>query len=79
MASFILGTLKAQLPLLIEKSEPQIEAGLVSALQTMKTQHPEESKIFLTNWVKLDTAIRRELGTSAGRRKRTLKRKSNKK
>lgn len=79
MASFILGALKSKLPLLIEKSEPQIEAGLVSALQTMKTQHPEESKIFLTNWVKLDTAIRRELGTSAGRRKRTLKRKSNKK
>jgi hypothetical protein len=59
--------------MLIEKSEPQIEAGLVSALQAMKKQHPEESKIFLTNWVKLDTAIRRELGSSAGRRKRTLK------
>lgn len=73
MASFILGTLKSQLPMLIEKSEPQIEAGLVSALQAMKKQHPEESKIFLTNWVKLDSAIRRELGTSAGRRKRTLK------
>ena len=79
MASFIIGTLKSQLPMLIEKSEPQIEAGLVSALQAMKKQHPEESKIFLTNWVKLDTAIRRELGSSAGRRKRTLKRKTNKK
>jgi hypothetical protein len=75
MASFILGTLKAQLPILIEKSEPQIEAGLVSALKTMKTQHPEESKLFLANWIKLDTAIRRELAPSAGRRKRTVKRK----
>lgn len=75
MASFILGTLKAQLPILIEKSEPQIEASLVSALKVMKTQHPEESKLFLANWVKLDTAIRRELAPSAGRRKRTLKRK----
>lgn len=79
MASFILGALKAQLPLLIEKSEPQIEAGLVSALQSMKTQHPEESKLFLTNWMKLDTAVRRELASSAGRRKRTLKRKLKKK
>lgn len=79
MASFILGALKSQLPVLIEKSEPQIEAGLVSALQTMKKQHPEESKIFLTNWTKLDAAIRRELGSSGGRRKRTLKRKISKK
>jgi hypothetical protein len=79
MASFILGTLKAQLPILIEKSEPQIEAGLVTALQTMKTRHPEESKLFLANWIKLDTAVRRELASSAGRRKRTLKRKISKK
>jgi hypothetical protein len=77
MASFILGALKSQLPALIEKSEPQIEAGLVSALQAMKAQHPEESKLFLANWMKLDTAVRRELASSAGRRKRTLKRKGN--
>jgi hypothetical protein len=79
MASFILGALKSQLPALIEKSEPQIEAGLVSALQAMKAQHPEESKLFLANWMKLDTAVRRELASSAGRRKRTLKRKGNRK
>jgi hypothetical protein len=64
---------------LIEKSEPQIEAGLVSALKAMKTQHPEESQLFLTNWMKLDTAVRRELASSGGRRKRTLKRKLKKK
>jgi hypothetical protein len=78
MASFILGTIKSQLPLLVEKSEPQIEAGLVSALQTMKTQHPAEAQLFLQNWKKLDSAVQRELAVSAGRRKRTLKRKANK-
>lgn len=79
MASFILGALKSQLPALIEKSEPQIEAGLVSALQAMKAQHPDESKLFLANWIKLDTAVRRELASSAGRRKRTLKGKGSRK
>lgn len=79
MASYVLGLLKSQLPAMIEKSEPQIEAGLVSALQAMKAQHPEESKLFLANWMKLDTAVRRELVPSAGRRKRTLKRKHTKK
>lgn len=78
MASFILGALKSQLPILIEKSEPQIEAGLVSSLQTMKSQHPVEAQMFLQNWNKLNTAIQRELTVSAGRRKRTLKRKANK-
>jgi hypothetical protein len=70
MASFILSTLKSQLPALIEKSEPQIEAGLVSALQGMREKHPEEARLFLANWAKLDRAVRTAL-QEGGRRKRT--------
>jgi hypothetical protein len=72
MASFILNTIKSQLPALIERSEPQIEAGLVAALQGLREQHPEEARLFLTNWTKLDRAVRAALQTG-GRRKRTRK------
>jgi anti-sigma factor RsiW len=47
--------------MLIEKFEPQIQAGLRSSLKTMKAQHPEQAALFLTNWNKLNAAVNSEL------------------
>jgi hypothetical protein len=70
MAAFIVNTVKSQLPMLIEKFEPTLEAGLRSSLQTMKTQHPEQTAVFFANWKKLDAAVRSEMGSQvAGRRR----------
>ena len=70
MASFVLNTVKSQLPTLIEKFEPTLEAGLRSSIQTMKVQHPQQTAIFFTNWKKLDAAVRGELGAPVGGRRR---------
>jgi len=74
MASFILGTVKSQLPMLIEKFEPALESGLRSSLKAMKEKHPDEAKVFLTNWAKLDAAVKSELGPPTGARRRGGKR-----
>ncbi len=76
MASIVLSTLKTQLPILVEKFEPEIESKLRESLRTMKMAHPEETGIFLTNWIKLNKAVQEELGTSAtmGGRKRKTRR-----
>ena len=57
----MLNALKSQLPMLVEKFEPQLEAGLRSSLKTMKAQHPQEAAVFLANWTKLDAAVKSEL------------------
>lgn len=61
MSGFMLNALKSQLPMLVEKFEPQLEAGLRSSLKTMKAQHPQEAAVFLANWTKLDAAVKSEL------------------
>jgi hypothetical protein len=75
MASIVLNTLKSQLPMLVEKFEPEIESKLRESLRTMKMSHPEETRIFLTNWTKLNNAVQAELSTPAmgGKRKKTRK------
>jgi len=75
MAAFILNTIKTQLPAIVEKFEPQLEAGLRSSLKALKTQKPEEASLFLANWKKLNAAVESELinKTGARRRKRTRK------
>lgn len=65
MAALVLNTLKTQLPMLVEKFEPQIEAKLRESLRTIKATRPEESALFLTNWIKLNKAVQEELGSSA--------------
>jgi hypothetical protein len=50
--------------MLIEKFEPQIQAGLRSSLKTMKAQHPEQAALFLANWNKLNAAVNSELATA---------------
>lgn len=50
----------AQLPGLIENSEPQIESALRTAIQQMST-HPAEAKLFYDNWKKLNTVVDSEL------------------
>lgn len=77
MTSFVLGTIKSQLPMLVEKFEPALESAIRSSLQTMKAKHPEETAIFLANWTKLDAAVKSELAVpvkvGARRVKRTRK------
>jgi hypothetical protein len=77
MASLVLNTLKTQLPLLVEKYEPEIEAKLRESLRTIKTARPEEAGIFLTNWNRLNTAVQAELATPAmgGKKRKTRKHK----
>jgi hypothetical protein len=65
----------SQLPGLIEKSEPQIESALRTAIQKM-AGHPDEAKLFHDNWSKLNTVVDEELSkitkpvpVSAGKRK----------
>lgn len=74
MAGFMLNTLKSQLPMLVEKFEPQLEAGLRSSLKTIKAQHPQEAAIFLANWTKLDAAVKSELYTPVVGARRRVKR-----
>lgn len=67
----------SQLPGLIEKSEPQIESALRTAIQKMAA-HPEEAKLFHDNWTKLNIVVEDELSkitapVSAGKRKRSKK------
>ena len=74
MAGFVLNTVKTQLPMLIEKFEPALEAGLRDSLKTMKAKNPQQAAFFLTNWAKLDAAVRSELAApkmGARRVKRT--------
>jgi hypothetical protein len=81
MAALVLNTLKSQLPLLVEKYEPEIEAKLRESLRTIKASHPEEVSIFLTNWTKLNNAVQQELSASVtppamgGRKRKTRKHK----
>ncbi len=81
MAALVLNTLKSQLPMLVEKFEPQLEAKLRESLRTLKTAHPEEVSIFYSNWVKLNKAVQEELGAPAappamgGKKRKTRKHK----
>lgn len=78
MANLVLNTLKTQLPFLVEKYEPEIENKLRESLRTIKASRPQESQLFLSNWVKLNKAVQEELGSTptGGRKKRkTLKHK----
>lgn len=74
MASFVLNTVKSQLPMLVEKFEPALEEGLRSSLRSIKAQHPEKTAVFLTNWTKLDAAVKSELGAPAVGGRRRVKR-----
>ncbi len=64
MASFLLKTVSGQLAPLVEKYEPQLEASLRSTLSNMKAKYPGEAQVFLTNWAKLDKAVRETLSNS---------------
>ncbi len=80
MAALVLNTLKSQLPMLVEKFEPEIEGKLRESLRTIKTSHPEEASIFLMNWTKLNNAVQAELSTPApptmgGKKRKTRKHK----
>jgi hypothetical protein len=77
MAAIVLNTLKTQLPVLVEKYEPEIEAKLRESLRTIKAAHPDEASIFLTNWNKLNNAVQAELATPAmgGKKRKTRKHK----
>jgi len=76
----------SQLPTLIEKSEPQIESALRSAIQKMAT-YPAEAKMFHDNWSRLNTVVEDELSkitrvpSVAGKRTKSSKktRRSNRK
>jgi hypothetical protein len=74
MSSFILSTVTSQLPVLIEKFEPEIESALVTALTKLKGEHPDKAQIFLDNWRKLNVHVEGVLA-SGGRRKRTRRHK----
>jgi hypothetical protein len=68
----------AQLPGLIEKYEPEIEANLTSALSKLKEADPVNAKLFLDNWRKLDAVVERVLGSKSAGKKRTRRRKNRK-
>jgi hypothetical protein len=68
----------AQLPGLIEKYEPAIEENLTTALSKLKEADPENAKLFLDNWRKLNVVVERVLGSKSAGKKRTLKRKHRK-
>lgn len=68
----------AQLPGLIEKYEPEIEANLTSALSKLKEADPVNAKLFLDNWRKLDVVVERVLGSKSAGKKRTRRRKTRK-
>ena len=80
MAALVLNTLKSQLPMLVERFEPEIESKLRESLRAIKVSRPAESALFLTNWTKLNNAVQEELGvpvTDIGgkRRRKTRKHK----
>lgn len=68
----------AQLPGLIEKYEPEIEENLTAALSKLKEDDPENAKLFLDNWRKLDVVVERVLGSKSAGKKRTRRRKHRK-
>jgi len=57
MSSWILSTVTAQLPSLIEKYEPKIESSLKEALTKLKVSNPSETKLFYANWKKLNKVV----------------------
>lgn len=61
MASFVLNKVISQLPTIVEKYEPELENGLRNGLKTLKTDHPDEARIFLANWLKINKAVQQEL------------------
>ena len=66
----------SQIPGLIEKSEPQIENALRTAIQQM-ANHPAEAKLFHDNWKKLNVVVDSELSKivpTAGKRTKSSKR-----
>lgn len=66
----------AQLPGLIERSEPQLESALRSAIQRMAA-HPDEAKLFYDNWKKLNAVVDSEFSAivpTAGKRTKQSKR-----
>lgn len=62
--------LKKYILALISRFEPALESGLKSSIESLQTNHPEQAKLFLSNWDKLDTAVRSQFTTKvAGKRK----------
>ena len=55
--SWILSTVTAQLPGLIEKYEPKIETSLRDSLSKLKVSHPTETQLFYANWKKLNKVV----------------------
>lgn len=69
----------SQLPTLIEKSEPQLESALRTAIQKM-APYPAEARMFHDNWEKLNIVVEDELSKittpapmTAGKRKKLSK------
>jgi hypothetical protein len=65
MSSWILSTVTAQLPGLIEKYEPTIEQSMVKLLTELKAKHPDQVQLFLDNWRKLNKVIERTVSAPA--------------
>jgi hypothetical protein len=68
----------SQLPGLIEKYEPAIEENLSAALSQLKDADPDNAKLFLDNWRKLDVVVERVLASKTAGKKRTRRRKHRK-
>ena len=64
--------------MLVEKFEPALETGLRSSLKKMKAEHPDEAKVFLANWNKLNAAVNSELSATGARRRGGKRTKRNK-
>jgi len=62
MSSWILSTVTAQLPGLIEKYEPKIESSLRDTLSKLKVSNPNETQLFYTNWKKLNKVVDETIG-----------------
>lgn len=60
-----MNTLKSQLPMLIEKFEPDVEKALRENLRKIRASNPQEASIFLTQWTKLNKAVQDELSGPA--------------
>ena len=73
-----LAFVSAQLPGLIEKYEPAIEANLEGALASLKDSDPANAKLFLDNWRKLDRVVERVMASKSAGKKRTRRRKNRK-
>lgn len=61
MQNLALKMVTSQLPTLIETYEDSIQKGLEASLGSLK-EHPDEAKLFLTNWRKLDAVVEARLG-----------------